>query len=162
MKTNKTNAARMLDQLHIPYALLGYQPDEENLSAVHVAGQLQLPAHQLFKTLLFRGTPSGLFVCLVPGGAEVDLKLAAAASGNKRAEMVPVKELLALTGYVRGGCSPVGMKRSYPTYMDEQCLMYAEIYVSAGKKGIQFKIAPRDLIRATQARLCRLTTASAS
>ena len=113
-RENKTNAARLLDRAGIAYELNTYPVDENDLSAIHVAESLGVDAGALYKTLVLRGDRTGIFVCVVPGDAEVDLKKAARASGNKKADLVPVKELLPLTGYVRGGCSPIGMKRRTP------------------------------------------------
>ena len=125
MKQTKTNAARLLDQAGVSYELISYEVDEADLSATHVAAQLGEAVEQVFKTLVLEGDRTGVFVCVVPGNREVDLKQAARVSGNKRAEMVAMKRLLPLTGYVRGGCSPVGMKRAYATYVDESCLAFA-------------------------------------
>lgn len=156
MAAHKTNAARLLDKAHIPYELIEYQVDENDLSAVHLAEQLNLPKDQLFKTILLRGDKNGVFVCVIPGDQEVDLKLAAKASGNKKADTVPVKELLPLTGYIRGGCSPLGMKKNYPVFIDEQCSQHLHIYLSAGQRGLQLKMKPEDLIKAVNATVCCL------
>lgn len=145
-KENKTNAARLLDKAGVKYALNSYPVDEDDLSAVHVAEEIGVDAGLLFKTLVFSGDRSGIFVCVVPGNAEVDLKKAAKASGNKKADLVPMKELLSLTGYIRGGCSPIGMKKRYPTYIDSSALENPIIYISAGVRGLQIKIVPEDLI----------------
>lgn len=145
MKITKTNAARLLDKRKIPYALIPYQVDESDLSAVHVAAQLSEPVEQVFKTLVLRGDKTGIFVCVIPGDREVDLKKAARISGNKSADMVAVKELLSLTGYIRGGCSPLGMKKHYPVYIHESSRDYDYIYISAGVRGLQIKINPDDL-----------------
>ena len=110
----------------------------------------------MFKTLILHGDKSGYFVCVIPGEHEVDLKLAAKASGNKKCDLIPVKELLPLTGYIRGGCSPIGMKKHFPTYIHETCRDFSYIYVSAGIRGLQIKIAPNDLIREVQAEVCLL------
>ena len=117
MKTNKTNAARLLDRAKIPYELVPYEVDENNLAATHVAEQLGENIEQVFKTLVLRGDKHGIFVCVIPGDKEVDLKKAAKISGNKSAEMIAMKELLPTTGYIRGGCSPIGMKKNYPVYI---------------------------------------------
>ncbi|NIG56583.1 Cys-tRNA(Pro) deacylase [Chitinophaga sp. Cy-1792] len=151
MQVNKTNAARILDTLHIAYELITYEVDEEDLSATHMAAVAGLPIDQVFKTILLQGDKTGYLVCVVAGNMEIDLKKAAAASGNKRVEPVPVSQLLSLTGYIRGGCSPIGMKKPYPVFIDEYAELYDEIYVSAGKRGMQFKIAPADLVRAVDA-----------
>mgnify|MGYP000376720771 FL=1 len=116
MKINKTNVARLLDKAKVAYQLVPYEVDENDLSATHVADQLGENVAQVFKTLVLHGDKSGYFVCVIPGADEVDLKKAAKVSGNKSCEMIPVKELLPLTGYIRGGCSPIGMKKHFPTY----------------------------------------------
>ena len=146
-KINKTNAARILDQAKIAYELVPYVVDENDLSAVHIAQQLDEPIERVFKTLVLRGDKSGVFVCVVPGETEVDLKKAARVSGNKNCDLVAMKELLGLTGYIRGGCSPVGMKKKYPTYIHETCRLFDYIYVSDGVRGLQLKAAPDDLGR---------------
>lgn len=145
-KINKTNAARLLDKAKIAYALVPYEVDENDLAATHVARQLGEKIEQVFKTLVLRGDKTGIFVCVIPGNGEVDLKLAARASGNKSAELIHMKELLPVTGYIRGGCSPIGMKKSFPTYFHSSCLDFDVIYVSAGVRGLQIRIAPGDLI----------------
>ena len=145
MKIQKTNAARLLDKVKIPYELVSYEVDESNLAAAHVAEQLNEDISQVFKTLILRGDRNGLFVCVVPGDTEVDLKKAAKASGNKSVEMIQMKELLPLTGYIRGGCSPIGMKKPFPTYIHESCLLFDNIYISAGQRGLQLKISPLQL-----------------
>ena len=149
----KTNAARLLDAAGIKYELVPYEVDEENLAADHVAEQLGENIEQVFKTLVLRGDRNGIFVCVIPGNFEVDLKLAAKISGNKNCEMLHVKELLPTTGYIRGGCSPIGMKKRFPTFIHESCLLYDYIYVSAGVRGLQLKIAPQDLIDFTGAEI---------
>ena len=122
MKINKTNAARLLDKAKIAYELIPYEVDENDLSAVHVAASLGEDINCVFKTLILHGDKSGYFVCVIPGEHEVDLKLAAKASGNKKCDLIPVKELLPLTGYIRGGCSPIGMKKpSLPISMKRSC-----------------------------------------
>ena len=156
MKINKTNAARLLDQAKINYELIAYEFDENDLSAPHVAEALNEPIEQVFKTLVLKGDKSGYFVCVIPGDAEVDLKKAAKASGNKNCDLIPQKDLLPLTGYIRGGCSPVGMKKQFPTYIHETCLLYEHIFVSAGQRGLQMKIASKDLIAATKAEAAEL------
>lgn len=150
-KIQKTNAARILDRLGISYELLTYPVDESDLSAIHVAEVTGIPLAQLYKTLVVRGDRTGIFMAVIPGGAELGLKAAAAASGNKRAEMVHLKEVFDLTGYVRGGCSPLGAKKPYPVYCDESIVQHARICVSAGRRGEQLALAPSDLIRAAQA-----------
>ena len=155
-KMNKTNAARLLDKAGIAYELVAYEVDEEDLSATHVAAQLGEDIGQVFKTLVLRGDRTGIFVCVVPGDEEVNLKLAAKVSGNKSAEMLHVKELLPTTGYIRGGCSPVGMKKQFPTYIHSTCMGYDAIYVSAGVRGMQLKVAPGDLVAYTRATVADL------
>ncbi len=152
----KTNAARILDSKKIPYEIIEYKVDEADLSAVHVAETLGQSAEQVFKTLVMRGNVIGIFVAIIPGNAEVNLKKAAKISGNKNTEMVQMKELLPLTGYIRGACSPVGMKKQYPTYIHESCLNYETIFVSAGMRGLQLKLNPRDLISCISAEVCDL------
>ena len=150
-RENKTNAARLLDRAGIAYELNTYPVDENDLSVIHVAESLGVDAGALYKTLVLRGDRTGIFVCVVPGDAEVDLKKAARASGNKKADLVPVKELLPLTGYVRGGCSPIGMKRRYPTFIDAGAGRQERIYISAGVRGVQIVIAPADLMAFAEA-----------
>ena len=156
MKITKTNAARLLDKAGISYELIPYEVDPENLAATHVAEQLGEDIERVFKTLVLRGDRNGIFVCVVPGDMEVDLKAAAKISGNKSAEMIAMKELLPTTGYIRGGCSPIGMKKHFPTYIHETCRQFPYIYVSAGVRGLQIKLAPGDLIRESRAEICRL------
>lgn len=151
MKINKTNVARLLDKAHIQYELIPYDVDENDLSVEHVAQQLGEDIRQVFKTLVLRGDKTGILVCVVPGDMEVDLKAAAKISGNKSVAMIAMKELLPLTGYIRGGCSPIGMKKQYPTYIHHSCTAYTYIYISAGIRGLQIKIAPTDLATYTQA-----------
>jgi len=156
MKINKTNAARLLDKADVAYELIPYEVDEFDLSAVHVAEQLGESVGQVFKTLILRGDRFGCFVCIIPGADEVDLKLAAKVSGNKKCEMIAMKELLPVTGYIRGACSPIGMKKHFPTYIHESCTLFEQIYVSAGQRGLQIKISPRDLIREVKAEIASL------
>ena len=146
MQVQKTNAARLLDAAGIPYSLVPYEVDEEHLEASHVAEQLGEDLDRVFKTLVLRGDRNGLFVCVMPGSLEVDLRVAARISGNKNCAMIHVKELLPLTGYIRGGCSPIGMKKPFPTFVHESALLYETIYVSAGVRGLQLCLAPQDLI----------------
>ena len=155
-KINKTNVARLLDKAKIAYQLVPYEVDENDLSATHVAEQLGEDIAQVFKTLILHGDKSGYFVCVIPGADEVDLKKAAKVSGNKKCEMIPVKELLPLTGYIRGGCSPIGMKKPFPNYIHETCLQFSYIYISAGQRGLQLKLNPKDLIKEVHAEVCRL------
>ena len=145
-KIEKTNAARLLDRAKIKYELIPYEVDESNLAATHVAEQLGEDIAMVFKTLVLVGDRTGHIVCVVPGNHEVDLKAAARASGNKWVEMIPMKELLPTTGYIRGGCTPIGMKKRFPTYIHSTALNFPFIYISAGVRGLQIKIAPTDLI----------------
>ena len=147
----KTNAARILDARGIHYDLAEYEVDETDLSVSTLAIKLNQNIEQIFKTLVLRGDKTGIFVVVVPGNAEVDLKKVARLSGNKSAAMVHQKELLPLTGYIRGGCSPLGMKKPYPVYIHESCLMFSFIYVSAGQRGLQLLLNPQDLITVTGA-----------
>lgn len=156
-KINKTNACRILDQKKIPYELVPYEVDENDLGAQHIADQLGEDIHQVFKTLVLRGDKTGHFVCVIPGCDEVNLKKAAKVTGNKSCDLIPMKELLPLTGYIRGGCSPVGMKKSFPTYIHDTCQQYEFIYVSAGVRGLQFKLAPYDLIQVARMTMAELT-----
>lgn len=149
----KTNAARLLDAAGIAYSLVEYAVDEEHLEASHVAAELGEDIDRVFKTLVLRGDKSGPFVCVIPGSLEVDLKVAARISGNKNCEMLHVKELLPLTGYIRGGCSPIGMKKQFPTFIHESALLYDTIYVSAGVRGLQLCIATQDLIQFIDAKI---------
>jgi Cys-tRNA(Pro)/Cys-tRNA(Cys) deacylase len=142
----KTNAARLLEAAGIPFGLVPYEVDEANLAADHVAASLGEPVEQVFKTLVLRGDRTGLFVCVMPGDMEVDLKVAAKLSGNKSCAMIHMKELLPETGYIRGGCSPIGMKKALPTFVHESALLYDFIYVSAGVRGLQLKLNPEDLV----------------
>jgi len=151
VKIEKTNAARILDKEKVRYELIQYEADEDDLSAVHVADQLNEPIEKVFKTLVLKGDKTGYFVCIIPGAEEVDLKKAASASGNKNCEMIPMKELLPATGYIRGACSPIGMKKHFPTYIHDTCRKYEQIYVSAGKRGLQLLMDPQDLIAVVQA-----------
>lgn len=152
-KINKTNAARLLDKMGLKYELIPYAIDENNLAADHVAAELGENIEQVFKTLVLRGDKTGIFVCVIPGDKEVNLKAAAKISGNKSAAMLHVKELLPTTGYIRGGCSPIGMKKHFPTFIHDSCTSYEYIYVSAGVRGLQIKIAPQDLVKAADATL---------
>lgn len=145
-KIEKTNAARLLDRAKIAYDLVPYTVDEDNLAATHVAEELGEDIATVFKTLVLRGDRAGLFVCVIPGDKEVDLKAAARVSGNKKADLIPMKELLPTTGYIRGGCSPIGMKRPLPTFIHSTCLDHERIYISAGVRGLQIAIAPADLV----------------
>jgi len=156
-KINKTNVARILDSKKISYELIPYIVDENNLAAQHIADELNEDINQVFKTLVLKGDRNGHFVCVIPGNHEVDLKKAAKLSGNKKAEMIPMKELLPVTGYIRGGCSPVGMKKPFPTWFHETCRNFPYIYVSAGVRGLQIKVAPQELVALVGASIADIT-----
>ena len=145
-KTDKTNAARLLDKAGCTYKLVSYEFDENDLAVQHVADSLGQDIARVFKTLVLHGDRTGYVVCVVPGDGEVDLKALAKASGNKKVEMIPMKDLLGVTGYIRGGCSPVGMKKRFPTYFHSTALSFETIYVSAGVRGLQLEISPAALI----------------
>jgi len=151
MAIEKTNAARLLDRAKIAYELVAYEVDEADLGAVHVAEQLNQPVEQVFKTLVLKGDKSGYFVCVIPGAEELNLKKAAKISGNKSCEMIPMKELLPTTGYIRGACSPIGMKKHLATYIHESCTDFDRIYISAGKRGLQLYLNPAELIAEVKA-----------
>ena len=155
-KINKTNVARLLDKAKVAYTLVPYEVDENDLSATHVAEQLGEDIAQVFKTLVLHGDKSGYFVCVIPGNEEVDLKKVAKVSGNKKCELIPMKELLPLTGYIRGGCSPIGMKKHFPTYLHSTAPTFEHIYVSACQRGLQVKLSPTDLIREAEAEVAEL------
>lgn len=155
-KINKTNAARLLDQAKIEYKLIPYEVDEDNLAATHVAEQLGENIEQVFKTLVLRGDKNGIFVCVIPGDKEVNLRMAAKVSGNKSAEMIAMKELLPNTGYIRGACSPIGMKRLFPTFIHCTSLNFERIYVSAGVRGLQIEINPKFLIDLVKAQVVEI------
>ena len=141
----KTNVMRLLDAAGIEYDAKSYDYDESDLSGVHAAQACGIPVEQTFKTLVARGDRTGICVFCIPVACELDLKRAASVSGNKKIEMVHVRELPALTGYIRGGCSPVGMKKKYPTFIDETAILYERISVSAGKRGVQVMVPPERL-----------------
>ena len=145
-KTEKTNAARLLDKAGISYDLIQYEFDENDLDAQHVADSLGQTIERVFKTLVLHGDRSGHLVCVIPGNGEVDLKALAKVSGNKKVEMIAMKDLLAVTGYIRGGCSPIGMKKRFPTYFHSTALDFETIYISAGVRGLQLEISPAALI----------------
>lgn len=153
----KTNAMRMLDAAKIGYEVLTYTVDENDLSGIHIAEELNFPPQQMFKTLVARGDKTGPLVFCIPVAEELNLKGAATITGNKRIEMVHVKELLALTGYVRGGCSPIGMKKTFPTYVDESALSFEFITVSSGTRGAQLLLPRADLLQFIQAKTASLT-----
>ena len=146
-KIEKTNAARLLDRAGIRYNLIPYEFDENDLAAQHVAVSLGQDIARVFKTLVLHGDKTGHIVCVVPGNCEVELKALAKASGNKKVEMIAMKDLLQVTGYIRGGCSPVGMKKSFPTYFHSTAMDFDTIYVSAGVRGLQIEIAPGELVK---------------
>ena len=155
---NKTNAMRILERAKIPYETASYSYDEEDLSGVHAAAQITAIApEQCFKTLVARGERDGILVFCIPVAAELDMKAAAAAAGDKRVELIHVRELPGLTGYIRGGCSPVGMKKAYPTYIDESARQYDRIGVSAGMRGLQVIVPPLPLAELTGAQFAALT-----
>ena len=153
----KTNAVRLVQQAKIPCREMFYDYDEKDLSGLHAAEAVGMPPEQVFKTLVARGERTGINVFCIPVCCELDLKKAAKAAGDKNMEMVAVKELLNLTGYIRGGCSPVGMKKKYPTYLDETCILWPEIAVSAGARGHQLILSPEDLADLVDARLVDIT-----
>lgn len=157
MIKNKTNAMRILDAARIDYEIKEYVPDENDLSGVHIAEQIGLESERVFKTLVAHGDKTGYIVFCIPSCREIDLKKAAAATGNKKIEMVHVKDLLALTGYVRGACSPVGMKKKFPAYIDKSAEDFDKITVSGGMKGAQLLLSPSVLIPFIDATLCEVT-----
>lgn len=152
-KIEKTNAARLLDRAKIEYELIPYEVDESNLAATHVAEQLGEDIRSVFKTLVLKGDRSGYFVCVIPGNMEVDLKVAARISSNKKCDLIPMKELLPTTGYIRGGCSPIGLKKPFPIFLHSSAELFPSIFISAGVRGLQIKISPKDLIAFTRATL---------
>lgn len=155
-KINKTNAARILDQHKISYSLIPYEVDEADLSAVHIIATTDINPDTLFKTLVLKGDRNGFFVCVIPGSNEVDLKKAAKATGNKKCDLIPMKELLPLTGYIRGGCSPIGMKKLFPTLFHQSIMSINEVHVSAGQRGLQLHLSPQDLIHVCKGTVCDL------
>ncbi len=152
----KTNAARILDGLKIGYKMVEYEVDESDLSAESVAGKVNLPPEQVFKTLVARGDRTGVLMACIPGDAELDLKAMAAVSGDKKVEMVHVSEIQQLTGYVRGGVSPIGTKKRYPIFLDESAMNFPFISISAGARGSQIFVSPGDLIKALDIRLSKI------
>lgn len=154
---NKTNAMRMLDKAKIPYEALTYSYDDNDLSGVTIANSVGLECSMVFKTIVAKGDKTGPIVMCIPVDKEIDLKKAAAVSGNKKIEMVHVKDLLGLTGYIRGGCSPIGMKKKFPTYIDKSCEGLDKITVSAGVKGCQLLIETKMLVEFTQAKTAEIT-----
>ena len=157
-KIDKTNAARLLDKAGVKYDLIPYEFDENDLAAQHVADSLGQDIACVFKTLVLHGDRTGHIVCVVPGNMEVDLKALAKASGNKKVEMILMKDLLSVTGYIRGGCSPVGMKKRFPTFFHSTALDFDTIYVSAGVRGLQLAVNPTDLIGFTGASVADVAT----
>ena len=155
----KTNAMRLLEQAGIPFRIETYEYDEEHLGGAHVAAQVSLPEEQVFKTLVVRGDKKGIMVFCIPVMMELDLKKAAKVSGNKNCDLIPMKELLPTTGYIRGGCSPIGMKKPFPTYIHSTAADFEYIYISAGVRGLQIQIAPNDLITVSNATLSDLINA---
>lgn len=153
----KTNAMRMLDAVKIPYEILEYKVDENDLSGIHIAAQLHFPPERMFKTLVARGDRTGPVVFCIPVAEEIDLRPAAALTGNKKIEMVHVKDLLALTGYIRGGCSPIGMKKKFPTWFDESALAFDRITVSSGTRGAQLLLDRAALLAFVNAQTAVLT-----
>ncbi|NBO70828.1 MAG: Cys-tRNA(Pro) deacylase [Bacteroidetes bacterium] len=147
----KTNCCRILDSLNITYELLVYDWSEESLDAISVADKLCLPHDQVFKTLVLRGDVTPIFVIIVPGNVEVSLKKVAKSTGNTACSLLPIADLFSLTGYLRGGCSPIGMKKQFPTFLEETSFLFDVISISPGQRGMQILIAPKDIITATQA-----------
>ncbi len=147
----KTNAVRIMEASKVPFELLEYEIDEEALSAEDAAAKTNVPEEQTFKTLCARGDKNGVMMVCVPAGRELDFKKLASASGNKSAELVHLKEVNGLTGYIRGGCSPIGTKKKYPVYIDETAILFDYITVNAGQRGLLFKLNPEDLIKVTEA-----------
>ena len=154
---NKTNAMRMLENAKIEFSVLEYEVDENDLSGMHIAKQLCLDPDMMFKTIVAKGEKRGIMVFCIPVSCEIDLKKAAAAACDKRVELLPVKELLSHTGYIRGGCSPVGMKKKYPTYIDESCTLFDKITVSAGVRGCQMLLETQKLVDFVDAAVCNIT-----
>ena len=154
---NKTNAMRLLNKAGIKYEQIEYEVDENNLSGMHIAEQTGLDPNLMFKTLVAKGEKNGPLVFCIPVNAELDLKKCAKAAGDKRVELIAVKELLGLTGYIRGGCSPIGMKKKFPTFIDETAILFDNITVSAGVRGCQLMIDREKLIEFIEAKLCELT-----
>ena len=156
-KVQKTNAMRLLDAAGIDYSMAGYDYDESDLSGVHAAHELGVSEDVVFKTLVPRGDGNAIFVFVIPVAESLDFKKAAKASGNKSIEMIHVKEILDITGYIRGGCSPIGMKKAYPTFIDETAILSEKIYFSAGKRGVQIILEPEVLAEVSNAEFADLT-----
>ena len=157
-KKPKTNACRLLDKAGIDYELIGYEVDESNLAADHVADSLGEDINRVWKTIVLKGERKGYFVCVVPGNKEIDLKKAAKAIGDKKADLIAMKDLLPLTGYIRGGCSPVGMKKKFPTFFHKTATDYDTVFVSGGQRGLQIKISSEKLIGYCDGIIVDLTT----
>ena len=153
----KTNAMRRLDAAKIKYEIKEYEVDENDLSGTHIADQIKLPYEQVFKTLVAKGEKSGVVVFCIPVDKEIDLKKAAVVTGNKKLEMLHVKDLLTTTGYIRGGCSPIGMKKKFPTFIDESAQNFEEITVSAGVRGAQLLLNVNELVKFVEAKICQIT-----
>lgn len=153
----KTNAMRRLDSAKIKYEVKTYTVDENDLSGTHIADQIGIPYEQCFKTLVATGDKTGPIVFCIPCAKEIDMKRAASVTGNKKIEMIHVKDLLALTGYIRGGVSPIGMKKSFPTYIDESCLLFEKITVSSGTRGAQLLLNVSELLRFVNAKTVTVT-----
>lgn len=153
---DKTNASRILEKNGIKFDLVEYEVDPEHLEATHVAESLGEDINKVFKTLVLHGDKNGHFVCVIQGDREVDLKKAAKISGNKKVAMIPMKELLPLTGYIRGGCTAIGMKKSFPVYLDEKAMDKDFIFISAGRRGLQIKLSPSDYVKVTSATIGEL------
>lgn len=154
----KTNATRLLEAAGVPFTTLEYEVDETDLSGMHIAAQLNLPPEQIFKTLVLmeEGKKKECLVCCIPTRDELDLKKVARAFGVKKCDLIPMKDLKDLTGYIRGGCSPVGMKKKYPTIFDETAILFDKIYVSAGIRGMQIVIEPNALMKFVEAKTADL------
>ena len=150
---NKTNVIRILEKLNISHSTIEYTTNEDELDAITVANKINADPEKVFKTLVARGDKSGVVVFVIPGNYELDLKKSATISDNKKIEMIKVKEINSITGYIRGGCSPIGMKKNYPTFIDESALLFDQIFVSAGVRGMQLNISPNDLIEVTNAKV---------
>ncbi|WP_297966731.1 Cys-tRNA(Pro) deacylase [uncultured Anaerovibrio sp.] len=156
MKIKKTNAARILDNLKIPYDIKTYEVDLDDLSAIHVAASTGMDVKMVFKTLVCRGDKTGVLMACIPGDGELDFKALAKTSGNKSVEMVALKEVLGLTGYIRGGCSPLGAKKNYPVFLDDSAEKWDNIAISAGIRGQQLLLSPKDLVKAVNASVGKL------
>ena len=153
----KTNAMRMLDKAKIEYRTKEYEVDEDDSSGSHAADMMGVDHGSVFKTLVLKGEKTGYLVCCIPVDAELDLKKTARAAGDKKVEMIPMKDLLAVTGYIRGGCSPIGMKKQFPTFVEESAVLYDEIAISAGLRGQQILIAPQTLVTFIRGNFASLT-----